>query len=136
MTEVTKAEVEKRLREAVAVAVAGRQLVTGLGHSKRATCQTSEHAVIDQDTHERNAVRAAEVLSWLDWLGPEEEAIVLSRLQGARWKLICWRFGISRATAHRRWRRSLRLIAGRLREDQFLSCSVRFPVRTGPARAC
>jgi hypothetical protein len=113
VTEVTKAEVEKRLR----AAVAGRQPVKGLGHSRRTTCQTGQRAVIDRDAHERDLLHAAEALSWLDWLSPEEAAIVLARLEGARWKMICWRFGIGRATAHRRWRRSVSLIASRLNSD-------------------
>jgi hypothetical protein len=33
---------------------------------------------------------------------------------GTPWKLICWLFGIARASAHRRWRYGLSLIAYRL----------------------
>ena len=58
--------------------------------------------------------RMEQAMSWLGWLGPEDAEIVWSREDGARWKMICWRFGISRATAHRRWRHALRLIACRL----------------------
>jgi type III restriction enzyme len=57
---------------------------------------------------------AAEALSWLHWLDPDDARIVVARLEGARWKLICWRFGISRPTADRRWRYALALIAWRL----------------------
>ncbi|SDB20230.1 DUF6362 family protein [Bauldia litoralis] len=55
-----------------------------------------------------------EALSWLDWLEPEEAALVVSRIEGASWKAICWRFGISRPTADRWWRYALGLIAWRL----------------------
>ncbi len=60
------------------------------------------------------AVDAAEALSWLRWLEPDDAGIVVGRLQGAPWKAICWRFGISRPTADRRWRFALTLIAWRL----------------------
>ena len=53
-------------------------------------------------------------LDWVGWLEPEDAALVRARAQGARWKLICWRFGISRVTAYRRWRYALAVIAWRL----------------------
>ena len=55
-----------------------------------------------------------EALGWLRWLKPEQAKLVWSRAEGAPWKLICWRFGIARATAHRRWQYGLSLIAYRL----------------------
>ena len=55
-----------------------------------------------------------EPLSWLSLLEPNDAALVRVRSEGARWKLVCWRFGISRATAYRRWRYALGLIAWRL----------------------
>lgn len=62
----------------------------------------------------RPAGDLAEALSWLDWLDGNEAALVQARVEGARWKMICWRFGISRATAYRRWRHALSVIAWRL----------------------
>jgi hypothetical protein len=56
-------------------------------------------------------VDATAALSWLRWLDPNDAALVVARLEGAPWKLICWRFGISRPTADRRWRYALALIA-------------------------
>jgi hypothetical protein len=60
-----------------------------------------------------NTIVAEEVaaLAWLRWLDPDDAALVVARLDGAPWKLICWRFGISRPTADRRWRYALALIA-------------------------
>jgi hypothetical protein len=59
-------------------------------------------------------MHVTEALHWLDWLHGEDAALVQARLEGARWKMICWRFGISRPTAYRRWRYALGLIAWRL----------------------
>jgi len=56
----------------------------------------------------------ADVRRWLSWLAPEDAALVHARVVGVRWKLICWRFGVSRPTAYRRWRHALALIAWRL----------------------
>ncbi len=41
---------------------------------------------------------------WLRWLEPDLGKLVWARASGTGWKPICWQFGISRATAHRRWR--------------------------------
>jgi hypothetical protein len=57
---------------------------------------------------------ATEALSWLQWLDPNDAALVVARLEGAPWKLICWRFGISRPTADRRWRCAFARITLRL----------------------
>jgi hypothetical protein len=69
---------------------------------------------------ERDVViaEAAEALSWLRWLDPEDAGIVVARLEGARWKAICWRFGISRPTADRRFRYALAVIAWQLNGDR------------------
>jgi len=58
--------------------------------------------------------RMEQTMPWLTWLDPEDAKLVWARAEGSRWKLICWRFGISRATAHRRWEYGLSLIAWRL----------------------
>ena len=58
--------------------------------------------------------RMEETLGWLRWLKAEHAKLVWARAEGTPWKLICCRFGISRATAHRRWRYALSLIAFRL----------------------
>ena len=58
--------------------------------------------------------RMEEALGWLRWLKPEHAKLIWARAEGTPWKLICWRFGISRATAHRRWQYGLSLITYRL----------------------
>jgi hypothetical protein len=58
--------------------------------------------------------RMEETLGWLRGLNAEHAKLVWARAEGTPWKQVCWRFGISRATAHRRWRYALSLIAFRL----------------------
>jgi len=58
--------------------------------------------------------RMEAVLPWLAWLESEDAKLVWTRAEGTPWKPICWRFGISRATACRRWEYGLSLIAWRL----------------------
>ena len=58
--------------------------------------------------------RMEEALLWLRWLDAEDAKMVWARSDGTSWKAICWRFGISRATANRRWQYGLCLIAWRL----------------------
>ena len=53
-------------------------------------------------------------LDWLKWLEPEDAKLVWARADRTPWKAICYRFGIGRATAHRRWDYALSLIAWRL----------------------
>lgn len=58
--------------------------------------------------------RMEEALDWLRWLDAEDAKLVWARVERTPWKMICWRFGISRATAHRRWEYALSVIAWRL----------------------
>lgn len=53
-------------------------------------------------------------LEWLRWLEVDDAKLVWERVSGTPWKQICCRFGIARATAHRRYEYSLSLIAWRL----------------------
>jgi hypothetical protein len=62
--------------------------------------------------------RAEQTIGWLAWLDADDTELVWARAKQMRWKAICWNLGISRPTAHRRWRRSLRLIAARLNEAE------------------
>jgi hypothetical protein len=58
--------------------------------------------------------RMEETINWNRFLQPEEAHLMWARADGLAWKGICYRFGISRATAHRRWEYALSLIAWRL----------------------
>lgn len=58
--------------------------------------------------------RMEETLTWIRFLAPKDGKLLWARAEGAPWKAICWRFGVSRATAHRRWQYGLSVIALRL----------------------
>jgi hypothetical protein len=58
--------------------------------------------------------RMEETFTWLAWLEPDDARIVWLRAEGVRWKPICWRVGLSRAVAWRRWVAALITIANRL----------------------
>ncbi len=58
--------------------------------------------------------RMEAALPWLTWLEPDDARLLWARAEGAPWKAICWRFGVGRATAHRRWEYGLSLISWRL----------------------
>ena len=58
--------------------------------------------------------RMEETLTWMQFLAPEDGRLVWARAEGTPWKAICWRFGVSRATARRRWQYGLSVIALRL----------------------
>ncbi len=51
---------------------------------------------------------------WLRWLEVEDARLVWARAEGTAWKPICWQFGISRATANRRWQYGLAVITWQL----------------------
>ena len=61
--------------------------------------------------------RMEETLGWLRWLEGDDAKLVWARAERTPWKMICWRFGISRATAHRRWEYVLSLIAWTISTD-------------------
>ena len=46
--------------------------------------------------------RMEETLTWNRFLEPDEAHLMWARAEGVPWKGICYRFGISRPTAHRR----------------------------------
>ena len=61
-----------------------------------------------------------EALEWIRFLDIDDGKLIWARAEGARWKEICWRFGIARATAHRRWRYGVSVIALRLNGKRVL----------------
>lgn len=62
----------------------------------------------------REITEAEEALLWLRWLEVDDARLVWARADGMAWKPICWQFGISRATANRRWQCGLAIIVWRL----------------------
>jgi hypothetical protein len=62
----------------------------------------------------RQITEAEEAMLWLRWLEVDDARLVWARADGMAWKPICWQFGISRATANRRWQYGLAIIVWRL----------------------
>ena len=58
--------------------------------------------------------RMEETLSWTVGLDPIDGKIIWLRAGGERWKTICWKVGLARATANERWLYALCVIAWRL----------------------
>jgi hypothetical protein len=58
--------------------------------------------------------RMEEAITWNRFLERDDAALMWARADGMQWKPICHRFGIARATAHRRWEYALSVIAWRL----------------------
>jgi hypothetical protein len=108
----TPARVEERLRKAVAVRAA---LVDGQMSGNRAMGRSPGSGGIiggigssPENRGGDGAIDlATEALSWLIWLEPDDAGIVGARLEGVPWKSICWRYGMSRPTADRRYRYEL-----------------------------
>jgi predicted DNA-binding transcriptional regulator AlpA len=61
--------------------------------------------------------RMDECFGWLFWLEPDAARVVWMRAEGMRWKPICRRLGVSRATAWRWWAAALIAISHRLKAD-------------------
>lgn len=61
--------------------------------------------------------RMDECFTWLFWLEPDEARVVWLRAEGMRWKPICRRLGVSRATAWRWWATALIRISHRMRSE-------------------
>ena len=62
--------------------------------------------------------RMEETFTWLTWLDPDDARIVWLRGEGVPWKPICWRVGLSRQTAWRRWVAALITVSNRLSTAQ------------------
>jgi hypothetical protein len=121
MPEWTPARVEEGLRKA---ATLRRTLIKGecanvetRGDPKGMRI-TWDRGIGDVGVASADIAKAAEVLSWLGWLDPDDAEIILARLRGAPWKALCWRFEISRPTADRRYRYGLAVIAWHLNGHQ------------------
>ena len=62
--------------------------------------------------------RMEQTLEWLRWLEAEDVKLVWARSDRAPWKALCCRFGMSRATANRRFQYALTVIAWTLNGRQ------------------
>ena len=87
-------------------------------HGKEMVADADGNEVVADADGDDVVADAVEALTWLRWLGPDDADILRARLEGVPWKLICWRFGISRPTAHRRYDYALSVIAWRLNGRQ------------------
>ena len=58
--------------------------------------------------------RMDQALEWLRWLDPIDAKIVWHRANGDRWKTVCGKVGMPRATVHRHWIYALCVIAWKL----------------------
>ena len=58
--------------------------------------------------------RMEEAITWNRFLERDDAHLMWARAEGAPWKALCHRFGISRPTAHRRWEYALSVIVWRL----------------------
>lgn len=62
--------------------------------------------------------RMDEALAWLFWLEADAARLVWLRADGMRWKPICHRLGVSRATAWRWWATAMILVAERANAEE------------------
>lgn len=58
--------------------------------------------------------RMEETLAWLLWLEGEDAKLVWARANNQPWKQVCWKFGMSRPAAWRRWVMALCIVAMKL----------------------
>ena len=59
-----------------------------------------------------------EAITWNRFLERDEARLIWARAEGTPWKRICYRFGVSRPTARRRYDYALSVIAWRLNGRQ------------------
>ena len=62
--------------------------------------------------------RMEEAITWNQYLERDDARLMWDRAAGVSWKELCYRFGISRPTATRRWEYALCVIAWRLNGRQ------------------
>ena len=119
--EWTRADVEARL-EAAARVMRAQPRVGPRGHAN--AWPTILHDFADRVGQEpkgrrpqpspRAVTEAEEAMQWLGWLEPDHARLIWARAEGAAWKPLCWRFGISRSTAVRRHLYAISVLTWRL----------------------
>ena len=124
MTEWTRDMVEERIDEAADVL---RQLppvrLRATSAPGRTSCAAGERSARTGSRCGTPAEAAAisrmeEAITWNRFLERDEAHLMWARAEGMPWKELCYRFGISRPTAHRRWEYALSVIAWRLNGRQ------------------
>ena len=58
--------------------------------------------------------RMMQAMSWVQWLDVEDRHLVWMRAKNVAWNRIARRFGCNRATAWRRWKKAIQLVADSL----------------------
>jgi hypothetical protein len=122
MTEWTTELVEERLFDAADVLKRmPEQRIQGYFNTWPAIFRSFDDLVGQQPQPMRRPLPSAKaidemetVLQWLGWLEPDVAKLAWARAERTPWKEICWRFGISRAAANRRWEYAMSMITWRL----------------------
>jgi hypothetical protein len=121
---ITPREIEDRFEDA---ALTLRRLPNppgsgprGYGGSWPEYVQEAKHAYGYGEAQMRVVPSAADIqkmedcIAWLHLLDPEDARIVWLRAEGVRWRQVCYRAGVVRSTAWRRWAAALLTIAKHL----------------------
>jgi hypothetical protein len=91
------------------------ELVTAAAHASDIPTYRGELGSTNT-AHAPDLVRLLKVQRWLSIIPASERDVLWARATRQRWKQICWRYGISRPTAHRRLQRGLNAILDHLRQ--------------------
>ena len=122
MVEWTREQVEERLTEAAdvmkrlpAVRVSGFFSTWPAKRQEFGDLVGQEPQPMRRPAPARDAIdRMEQALPWLRWLEAEDAKLVWARVEGTPWKGVCWRLGISRPTACRRYAYALSVIVWKL----------------------
>jgi hypothetical protein len=125
MTEWTRDRVEERVREAAVVLAKLPGLPSQGYFSTWPDVLLSAREIARQEPKPMRVLpspqaitRMEEAITWSRFLEPDDAHLMWDRAAGVAWKGICYRFGISRPTAHRRYDYALSVIAWRLNGRQ------------------
>jgi hypothetical protein len=125
MTEWTRDRVEERVSEAAVVLAKLPGLPSQGYFSTWPDVLLSAREIARQEPKPMRVLpspqaitRMEETITWNRFLEPEDAHLMWDRAAGVSWKGICYRFGISRPTAHRRYDYALSVIAWRLNGRQ------------------
>jgi hypothetical protein len=121
MTQWTRDRVEERVREAAVVLAKLPGLPSQGYFSTWPDVLLSAREIARQEPKPMRVLpspqaitRMEEAITWNRFLERDECHLMWARVEGTPWKHLCYRFGISRPTAHRRYDYALSVIAWRL----------------------